>query len=155
MLKEEKTISTSPPSVYLSISSIYYLFPILRLVCICQWMGQREMVKQVALFLDALGLPCSAWASLVVTLGLQSTWAQQLWCVGLVAPQQVESQFPDQGLNPCPLLWKADYSSLDRQGSPKANCFDCSLDCITYSPCGFGQGSQPLHPLLLHLQNGS
>ena len=28
------------------------------------------------------------------------------------------SQFPDQGLNPCPLHWKADSLPLDHQGSP-------------------------------------
>ena len=36
------------------------------------------------------------------------TQALQLWCTGLVAPQHVGSQLPDQGSNPCHLHWKMD-----------------------------------------------
>ena len=35
-----------------------------------------------------------------------SMWNQQLWCMGLVAPQHMGSQFPNWGLNPHPLHWK-------------------------------------------------
>ena len=55
-----------------------------------------------------------------------SSWgtrAQQLWHVGLVAPQRVGSQFSHQGLNPCPLHWKADSKLLDHQGSPWISSF--------------------------------
>ena len=31
--------------------------------------------------------------------------------------------FPDQGSNPCPLLWQADSQPLRHQGSPKWHCF--------------------------------
>ena len=36
----------------------------------------------------------------------------------LVAPQHVESYFPSQGLNLCPLPCKVDSYPLDHQGSP-------------------------------------
>ena len=44
----------------------------------------------------------------------------QLWLTGSVAPLHVGSQFPDQGLHPCPCpqYWKADSQPLDHQGSP-------------------------------------
>ena len=51
--------------------------------------------------LAASGLSCSKWASV------------QLWRADLVAPRHVGSQFPNQGLNPCPLHWKADSQSQD------------------------------------------
>ena len=46
--------------------------------------------------------------SVVAVCGLSScgVWAQQLQSTGLVAPRHVESQFPDQGLNPCPCIGK-------------------------------------------------
>ena len=47
------------------------------------------------------------------------TWFQ-LWHVGLVAPQHVGSQFPDQGLNLHSLHWKADSQLLDHQGRPRS-----------------------------------
>ena len=67
------------------------------------------------IYLDALGLSCGMQAvlcgtgfSLVVGSGLQSSWALQLWLMGLAVPQHVGPQFPDQGWNPCLLQWKAD-----------------------------------------------
>ena len=41
--------------------------------------------------------------------GLSSCGAQalELWGTGLVAPGHVGSEFPDQGLRPFPLQWKA------------------------------------------------
>ena len=103
-----------------------------------------RLVAARRIFVEACGiLPCGAQASLqlwhagflslVVVCGFQSAWAlqfaahrlsssgartQQLWRVGLVAPQHVGSQFPDKGLNPHPLHWKADSLPLDHQGSP-------------------------------------
>ena len=46
------------------------------------------------------------------------TLALQLWHDGLVAPQHVGSQFPDQGLNLCALYGKANSQPLDPQRSP-------------------------------------
>ena len=42
--------------------------------------------------------------------GLSSCEMRSLWlqCEGLVAPRHVGFWFPYQGLNPCPLHWKAD-----------------------------------------------
>ena len=37
--------------------------------------------------------------------------AQELWCTGLVAPQQLSGIFLDQGSNPCLLHWQADSIS--------------------------------------------
>ena len=53
----------------------------------------------------------SAWAqqlwcavSVVVVCRLQSMWAQQLQCMGLVAPRHVGSQVPNQGSNRAPCI---------------------------------------------------
>ena len=52
-------------------------------------------------------------------LGLLSS---SLWCLGLVAPQQVGSQFPDQGnYVPCTGSWI--LKSLDHQESPQDMIF--------------------------------
>ena len=52
--------------------------------------------------------PLGAVASLTVAHGLQSLWAQPLWCLGFVAPQHVWFYFLDRGLNLCPLHWQTD-----------------------------------------------
>ena len=46
--------------------------------------------------------------SVVVVCGLQGVQAQQLWCMGLVAPHVGSSQ--DQGTNPCPMHWQAGFN---------------------------------------------
>ena len=38
-----------------------------------------------------------------------------------LAMRHVGSHFPDQGLNPCPLLWKVKSSPLDHEGSSQEN----------------------------------
>ena len=53
--------------------------------------------------------------------------AQQLWCAGLVVPQDVGYQFPDQGLNSCLLHRKVDSSPLNDQGRPPHKCCCFSL----------------------------
>ena len=35
--------------------------------------------------------------------------------------------FPDQGSNPCPLLWQADSQPLRHQGTPKIASVNCAL----------------------------
>ena len=55
---------------------------------------------------------------------------------------------PDQGLNPCPLHWQADYQPLCHQGSPYIAIFDLSSElqsCISVlgiweSPPGYSTG---------------
>ena len=54
-------------------------------------------------FLAVFHLYCSVWASPVVALGL-SSW-------GHAGSVVVRSWFPHQGLNLCPLHWKADSST--------------------------------------------
>ena len=51
----------------------------------------------------------------VCGLSLVSVQAQYLWCVGLAAPQRMESQVLNQGSNLSPLQWKADSQLLDHQ----------------------------------------
>ena len=59
--------------------------------------------------------------SLVVACSLQGEQAQQLWCLGLIAPRHVGSQFPDQGLNLHPLHWKVDsFTTGPPEKSPAA-----------------------------------
>ena len=72
--------------LYLFIYLFIYLFG-------CVW----SQLQHVGSSLWRAGFP------LVVACGLQSVWAQQL-----LAPQNVESQFPSQGSNPHPLHWKVD-----------------------------------------------
>ena len=106
------------------------------------------LVAACGIFVEACGIfycGMSVFSSLVVAHRLQGAWALQLWhagsrahglCslqhtgsslgaralqlwyTGLVAPQHVRSQFPDQGSNPRPLHCKADSLPLDHQGSP-------------------------------------
>lgn len=64
---------------------------------------------------------CGTWASAAVALGLWVTGAEQLWCVGCVVPQQVGSQFPDQGSDLCPLHCKVDSQPPDHLGSPRTH----------------------------------
>ena len=57
---------------------------------------------------------------LIVEHRLSARRLQRLQPVGSVvvaASWQVESVFPDQGSNLCPLRWQADSQSLDHQGS--------------------------------------
>ena len=61
-----------------------------------------------------LGLP-TAVASLVAAHRPWRARAQQLWCVGLVAPRHVASSGP--GIEPCTLRWQADSYPLDHEGS--------------------------------------
>ena len=90
------------------------------------------------LFLVVLGPSCvwafswGAWESLVgvhgrLLLGCTGSTARGLgrcgtwWLLylqhsGLVVPQHVGSQFPDQRLNLRPLHWKVDSQPLDHQG---------------------------------------
>ena len=62
-------------------------------------------------FLAVLGLCCSVQASLVLVCGLSSCLSRGV----------CGSQFPDQGLDLCPLPWMTVCSPLDHQGSPKNN----------------------------------
>ena len=66
-------------------------------------------------------------------LGLScGTWALQLWHVGSVAPWHVGSQFPDQGLNSCPLHWQADFQPLDHRGNSRKRDIALNFpdDCV-------------------------
>ena len=67
--------------------------------------------------LVASGLSCSTWDLSLRARWLQVVWVRQLGLAGLVAPQHMGSQFPDQGLNLCPLHWKMNSQPLDHQGS--------------------------------------
>ena len=63
-------------------------------------------------------------ASLVVEYRLEECRLQKLQHVGSVVVEHglscsmARGIFPDQGLNPYPLHWKADSSTLNHQGSP-------------------------------------
>ena len=65
--------------------------------------------------------------------------------MGLVAPQHMGSLFPDQGLNPHPLHWKADSLPLDHQGSPSIRFFYLHVFLL------LSAGLQSKYVLLPHL----
>ena len=113
------------------------------------WNIIRQIVF-IYLFLIALGLPCCPGFSLAAAsrayslvashcggfsccgaraLGHKSfsrcsTWAQQLWRTGLVAPRLACGTFLDEGLNPCLLHRWADSLPLSDQGNPILFHFD-------------------------------
>ena len=80
---------------------------------------RRVLVAAQGIFVEARGIfRCGARASLQLCCGgSRARGLCSLQHTGLVAPQHVGSQFPDQGSNPCPLHWKADSLPLDHQGS--------------------------------------
>ena len=47
-------------------------------------------------------------------MGSEAWGLQYLWHTGLVVPHGI---FPDQGSNPCPLHWQAEFLQLDHQES--------------------------------------
>ena len=62
---------------------------------------------------------CHTWTRSLHFLG-SGTWAQLLWCSGLLgAPRNVgSSQTRDQTSKPCLLYWQLDSSPLSHQGRP-------------------------------------
>ena len=120
--------------VFLGLKNTYSIFflrfiYLLFIYLIYFWLHQVFVVACGILRCGTLVLRCGTRPSLqlqapghvgsvVVVRGLQlRRTSQQLWHVGLVAPQHVGSQFPDQGSNPCPLHCKEDSLPLDHQGS--------------------------------------
>ena len=59
----------------------------------------------------------------VVVLRLQSAGLCSSRHTGLVDPWHVGPWVPDQGSKLCPLHWKADFKSLDYQGSPLTSLY--------------------------------
>ena len=66
--------------------------------------------------------------SVVVACGLSrcGPCVQQLRHAGLVAPQHVGSQFPDQGLNLCPLHWGGRFLTTGPPGKSQPSSFNQS-----------------------------
>ena len=74
--------------------------------------------KKIFIYLlPASGLSCGTWYLSLWACWLQVAWVQQLGLAGLVALQHMGPQFPDQGLNLCPLHWKMNSQPLNHQGS--------------------------------------
>ena len=76
------------------------------------WLHQ-VFVAALRIFTVACGIfRCTSRAPLLVMCRLQSSWAQQLWRVGLVAPWHGAFQFLEQGsvrgIKPVSLHWKVD-----------------------------------------------
>ena len=85
------------------------------------WRAEAPLVESSAFWLgaQARGAPASAaaraalglWASPVAALG-SGVVAHELSCLAAC------EIFPDKGLNPCPLCWRADSCPRSHQGSP-------------------------------------
>ena len=67
------------------------------------WLSQL-LVAAGGIFVATRGIFSFGVGGLLSSCGVDS---RVLWHTGLVARQHVGSQFPDQGLNPCTLQWKA------------------------------------------------
>ena len=87
-----------------------------------RWILNHWACREVLLicyFLAGPGLHCGAWAlNCKAQASLVSVWRSLTCVVGFAAPWPKGSEFPHQGLNPCPLHWKADSQPLDHWGSP-------------------------------------
>ena len=78
---------------------------------------RKLFLRKIFVYLTEWDLSCGTWDLSLFGLFVAIHGLLQFQHMGSVAPRHVGSQFSDQGLNPSPLLWKADSKPLNHQGS--------------------------------------